>query len=80
MLKALLARPIQAEELLSPLPPAETLPALLDQDAAEHVGGDQAATDAFLVLMSQLPTRRAWNCSAHGFLHKLLLHSGVPHL
>jgi len=80
MLKALLARPIQAEESLSPLPPAETLPALLDQDAAEHVRGDQAATDAFLVLMSQLPTRRAWNCSAHGFLHKLLLHSGVPPL
>jgi hypothetical protein len=54
MLKALLARPIQAEESLSPLPPAETLPLLLDQDAAEDLEVDVAAIHA-----SSLRTRAA---------------------
>lgn len=79
MLKALLARPIQAEESLLPLPPAETLPPLLDYDAGAGVEVDAVATDACLALLEALP-RRPWNCTAHGFLHKLLQQSGVTPL
>jgi len=67
MLKALVARPIQAEESLLPLPPAETLPPLLEPDAGADLEVDAAAIDAVLFLLEALP-RRAWNCTAHGFL------------
>jgi len=79
MLKALVARPIQAEESLLPLPPAETLPPLLEPDAGADLEVDAAAIDAVLFLLEALP-RRAWNCTAHGFLHKLLQQSGVTPL
>jgi hypothetical protein len=79
MFEALLARPIQAEESLLPLPSAETLPPLLDHDAGAGVEVDVVATDALLSRL-QAPPRRPWNCTAHGFLHTFLQQSGVTPL
>ena len=79
MIKALLARPIQAEGSLLPLPPPEMLPPLLEPDAGADVEVDAATIDACLALLEALP-RCAWKGTAHGFLHMFLQQSGVTPL
>lgn len=79
IVKALLARPVQAEESFLPLSPAETLPPLLGQVVEEDFAMDQAALEASLAFL-HTPTRCAWKSTAHGFLHNFLAQIGVAPL